>query len=236
MPEIPHTLPDDALDEINRLWTVARVYSNTAHDVNNALQVISGSAELLLSREGLDERTTRRLSAIRVQAGRAAAMIGGLLSYVRETDEAADTIDLALAVGQATAMRAASLGRAEIQVEVTRSQDEPFMVSVQWRKTLQLLLNLFLMAEARIAPGRSGRIDVRLDRAGGSIALTISSHQGDGEPRADSTTPRSHAALLFADLQRESVPRLAAGQGAVLSMPEVSDPTGRLTLTLPAAS
>lgn len=81
-PALAAGLPDDALQEINRLWTIVRVFSNTAHDVNNALQVIAGSAELLEARD-LDSAVRRRVETIRVEAAKAAITINRLLTYAR---------------------------------------------------------------------------------------------------------------------------------------------------------
>ena len=62
-PAVTKGLPDEALQEVNRLWTIARAFSNTAHDVNNALQVIAGSAELIEARE-LDPALRDRKSVV----------------------------------------------------------------------------------------------------------------------------------------------------------------------------
>ena len=63
--------PESGFDDVislNRLATVARVLSGTAHDVNNALQIIGGSAELLEGQPGLAEPARRALTRIRSQA------------------------------------------------------------------------------------------------------------------------------------------------------------------------
>ena len=60
------TVPFDDHLTLNRLATVARLVSGAAHEVNNALQVISGTVELLLASPDLPEPLTcRRWSASR---------------------------------------------------------------------------------------------------------------------------------------------------------------------------
>ena len=53
---------------LNRLATIARLVAGAAHEVNNALQVIGGSAELLQNRTDLPETVQKTLTSIRAQA------------------------------------------------------------------------------------------------------------------------------------------------------------------------
>ena len=56
----PAALNPDWLERVNRLAIIATLVPGTVHDVNNALQVISGSAELLGLSGGSAENVTRR--------------------------------------------------------------------------------------------------------------------------------------------------------------------------------
>ena len=62
--------PDDIV-ALNRLTTLAKVLAGTAHDVNNALQIIGGSAELLEGHADLPEAARRALRRIQGQSARA---------------------------------------------------------------------------------------------------------------------------------------------------------------------
>src|SRR4051812_13757873 len=75
------------IEELNRLKVVARALANMAHDVNNALQIISGSVELLDSRPDLDPGVQRRIQIIGTHAARAAATVRELSAYAREDEQ-----------------------------------------------------------------------------------------------------------------------------------------------------
>jgi signal transduction histidine kinase len=77
------SLDFDELVEVNRLRIVARVVSNAAHDINNALQVIGGSAEMLGMRSTLGPAEQRRVQVIAAQAERIAATLACLSSITR---------------------------------------------------------------------------------------------------------------------------------------------------------
>ena len=56
---------EDALIGLNRLATVARLLSGAAHEVNNALQVISGTVEILESRSDVPASLSDALTRLR---------------------------------------------------------------------------------------------------------------------------------------------------------------------------
>jgi signal transduction histidine kinase len=74
---------DDDLLLLNRAATVAHLLAGATHDVNNALLVISGSAEVLEQRPPSPEALERGLTRIRSQSTRAAAVIAEVLSFAR---------------------------------------------------------------------------------------------------------------------------------------------------------
>src|SRR5262245_18229800 len=101
----PPPLTDDALQEINRRWTVSRMLSNASHDLNNALQIISGNVEMLRAKGGLEPTVDRRTASINDQSLRAAAIVERLLSYARGSSGATQRIDLYTVAASALALR-----------------------------------------------------------------------------------------------------------------------------------
>jgi signal transduction histidine kinase len=234
-PALTEGLPDESLQEINRLWTIVRAFSNAAHDVNNALQVIAGSAELVESRE-LDPLFRRRVESIRVQAGRAAATIERLALYSRDSPETRGPTDLALLVESAVSLRAFALGRARITVVVERSDANPYWVAVECNRTLQALLNVLLSAEAAIRLGTHGRIGVRLDRQGPVVCLSVTA-AAEGEAEASESAPntsRSPAvAAVTTDIEAWAAAYLVTAQRG--SLDRMTDGSGlTITVTLPS--
>jgi signal transduction histidine kinase len=164
-------LSDEALEEINRLWTIVRAFSNAAHDVNNDLQVIGGSAELLERRE-LDPAVRRRVEAIREQAVAAAATINRLLAYSRAEPAAPGPIDVSQVVTAAVAMRRSSLSRARIGIAIG-SMPQPCWAMADGRRTLQALLDTLLAAEG-IARGRpNARILLQVEHDDDTVAIQV---------------------------------------------------------------
>jgi signal transduction histidine kinase len=162
-PEAAAALPDAVLAEINRLWTIVRAFSNVAHDVNNALQVIAGNAELLAA-QPLAQDVARRVDTMRVQALRAAMVIDRLLKYTRAQELADRQIDVWPVVEAAVALRTASLNRRRIRLTAERDDIQPIVATADHAVLLQALLDLLLAAENG-APAQAGaRIVVRAMR------------------------------------------------------------------------
>lgn len=153
----------DALQEINRLVTVARVFSNAAHDLNNALQVIGGNAELLALKVGPAE--PRRVQAITAQTGRAAAALDRLLSYTRPAQAGRQSVDLEGLIEVALALRDFTLHRARITVTVDRTSPTACIVSADCRLILQVFLNLLLNAEQALMAQNDGTGAMRIGLA-----------------------------------------------------------------------
>jgi signal transduction histidine kinase len=157
------TLAFDDLVEINRLRVMARVVSNAAHDVNNALQIIGGSAETLSTRLTIGPMEQRRVQSIAAQAERISTTLD-LLSWVTRADDGGPQIvDLARLVDDAVALRAFSLGRAGVSIAVERPAGVPCAVSANRRRILQVCLNLLLNVEAALAKRTGASVQIRFE-------------------------------------------------------------------------
>src|SRR6185369_15069077 len=142
---------------LNRLATIARLVAGAAHEVNNALQVIGGSAELLQNRTDLPEPVQKTLSRIRDQATRAASAMTGVVALSRAQPERA------------------------MQLVVPSM---PQLVSGHQLHLLQAALNMIQNAEQALAPRRSGCIRVAVVEDGDSVVLRVSD-DGPGVAPAD---------------------------------------------------
>src|SRR3954447_20902122 len=80
------------LERANQLALAAQLLPNTIHDVNNALQVITGSAELLDLAAGADEEVRRRGLAIRTQASRATMLLNELMAFTRDASDGSQRV------------------------------------------------------------------------------------------------------------------------------------------------
>jgi two-component system NtrC family sensor kinase len=222
------------LEEINRLWTVARVFSNTAHDINNSLQVIGGSAELLETGD-LDPVLRRRVEAIRAESAKAACTINRLLAYVRAATDWPRTVDVWLLVDAAVAMRAASLGRRRITLTVER-QAAPVYITAQESKTLQAILDLLLTAEDRVAGRPHSRIVVRVIAEAAVVSVQLvcaaSGEGASGTVNADTAglDGLTHATQLWAAssiAMKQGGHVAVQGETLTLKLPVAETPTPR---------
>jgi signal transduction histidine kinase len=223
-------LADDSLEEINRLWTIVRAFSNAAHDVNNDLQVIGGSAELL-ERRDLEPAVRRRVEAIREQAVAAAATINRLLAYSRAEPGTPGPVDLSQVVSAAVAMRRASLSRARITIAVAPAP-EPCRAVADGGRMLQALLDVLLAAEAIARHRPNASILLRVEPDGDAIAVHVTTEAGGGAAQ-ESAGEASPATPLTIGAQLWAAARLARSQGGGLSLATAGE-AQTLTLRVPA--
>ncbi|HEV8397095.1 MAG TPA: HAMP domain-containing sensor histidine kinase [Vicinamibacterales bacterium] len=169
---------------LNRLATIARLVAGAAHEVNNALQVIGGSAELLQNRTDLPEPVQKTLSRIRDQAARAASAMTGVVALSRaQPDGGTYLVDMCDVASRAVDLRRYSIGRADLTVQL-QVAPEPQLVNGHRLHLLQAVLNMIQNAEQALAPGRAGCIRVEVVEDGDHVALRVSD-DGPGVPPAD---------------------------------------------------
>jgi C4-dicarboxylate-specific signal transduction histidine kinase len=223
-------LSDATLEEINRLWTIVRVFSNTAHDINNALQVIGGSTELLEALE-LDPIVKRRVAAIRVENAKAAVTINRLLAYARTSGESVLRLDVWPIVESAISMRLASVSRGRISLTIDGAHDAPVWVAAEPNRLLQALLDLLLVAEDGVLHRANAKIVVSVALDGTWVAIQLAASAGErGVDDAELPVPGA----LTAAAQLWAAWHLATALGGDVTMSGVAH-ARTLTLRLPAA-
>jgi signal transduction histidine kinase len=146
----------DWLERANRLALTSALLSTTVHEVNNALQVISGSAEMLNASPPADV-TGRRTDAIGAHARRASALLAELSAFARDESTAPMVLDLTQIGQRALSLRQYSLAKLKIESVFETSGDPRTVVSHQ-RMLLQIVLNLVLNAEQALTKKGFGRI------------------------------------------------------------------------------
>jgi signal transduction histidine kinase len=169
---------------LNRLSTIARLVAGAAHEVNNALQVIGGSAELLQNRTDLPEPVQKTLSRIRDQAARAASAMTGVVALSRtHPDSGSYLVDMCDVASKAVDLRRYSIGRADLHVQLD-VPSMPQLVDGRRLHLLQAALNMIQNAEQALAPRRSGCIHVAVVADGDHVILRVSD-DGPGVPPAE---------------------------------------------------
>lgn len=144
----------DDLAYLNRMTTAGHVLPTVAHELNNALQIISGAVEVLALKHDLAPDVRDKIARIGTQAGRATEMIRDLVGFVRREDAGVKLVDVGKVVEGALAFRRYQLSRARIAVTVDGVQPGQYFARLDRGHLHQILLNLIINAEHSMA-GRS---------------------------------------------------------------------------------
>jgi signal transduction histidine kinase len=217
--------PADAIAQ-NRLITVARVLSATVHDVNNALQIIGGSAELLENQPALTEAGRRATTRIRAQAARAAGLLEELSALAKSGGEGVARVSLREVVNRALVFRALMIRRAGLTLAFDADQAPAAIVVGRGGELLQAVINLLLDSEAALQAQHGGAITVQLTEEGGAAVLRIDDNGAEAVAPAAGTLPMEQLVpeLIARGHEGElTVAGSSPGNSRVLRLPLASD-------------
>lgn len=214
---MPDDLTPDDYVVLNRSATIARLLSGVAHEVNNALQVIGGSVELL-DDVLLPEQARVRIGRIRTQHDRAATVVHNLMTFARERPDGVARVPLRELLTRAVGLRAYAAGRAGLRIDLGLPEGQALHVLGNAMALQQAVLNLIANAEQALAGVPDGTIRVELVGEAGVLAVRVADN-GPGVPPAlreqvfepfFTTRPRTEAVGLGLTAARE-VARRAGG-------------------------
>lgn len=158
----------NALAQSEKLASMGQLAAGVAHEVNNPLGIVLMYAHLLLekhrnSHQGLQED----LGVIVAQADRCKRIISGLLDFARQNKVLRQRTNLLRLVE--INVQAINLPP-EIPVRIVNGLEDP-MAEVDPDQISQVLVNL--MANARAAMPRTGRLTVELGSEGKNVILRV---------------------------------------------------------------
>lgn len=166
------SLSESELVFANRLVNLEQVLPNITHELNNALQVISGLAEILSIRPDVSGDVAQKLQRMHAQATRCYGLLHQLLSYARR-DEVRPVTDVGRAIDRALDLRRFHIARAHISVAI-----EPgpagLSAAIDSQHFEQLLLNLIMNAEQAMAARSDGLLTIRYTHRDGVVVLSVS--------------------------------------------------------------
>jgi signal transduction histidine kinase len=166
----------DQLVHSERLAAVGELAAGVAHEINNPLQTILGSVELMLE-VNTDPARGADLEVVRSQATRAGQIVRNLLSFVRRASTGRLPGDLNQIVLSTLELRRHHLEQSNIAVCLAlHTSDLPVLVNRE--EIQQVVLNLLMNAEqailsAGLAAGKAGRITIRTRASDGHQLLEI---------------------------------------------------------------
>lgn len=169
----PQAPSDDTLVSLNRSVTAAHLLSGTVHEVNNALQVISGTVEILSGRADLPPHVEQALERLRAQSHRAAVALSSVLMFTRSQREGQSPVNLREVAEHSIALRQFAVRRARLNIVLDADAGLPLLVLGNRGDLQQALLNLLINAEQALAHS-GGSIHVGLAREQDTVILRVS--------------------------------------------------------------
>ena len=162
----------DQLVHSERLSAIGELVAGVAHEINNPLQTIIGSVELLLE-DRPDTGSRHDLEIVRREAARAGQIVRNLLSFVRRSAPDRVTADLNDIVRSVVELRGYHLQQRNITL-TTDLQAAAAPVLVNREEIQQIILNLILNAEqAMLSADRGSTITIRSLSEGGSCIVEV---------------------------------------------------------------
>jgi C4-dicarboxylate-specific signal transduction histidine kinase len=160
-----------------RLAAVGILVSGVAHELNNPLQAILGTAELLERHRELTAEALEEVAFVKTQSGRAREIIRNLSRFSSQQQGPPALVSLGDVITEVVQLRRRDLDNSAIALEVnvtTRRQ-----VYANFTELEQVTLNFVINAQQSIeAAGRTtGRILIRVFDAGKKVRLEV---QDDG--------------------------------------------------------
>ena len=156
-----------------RLAAVGLLVSGVAHELNNPLQAILGTAELLERQADLTPEVKEEIAFVKTQSGRAREIIRNLSRFSSQQSGPPSFIDLRDVVNEVVQLRQRDLDNSSIKLEVEALPTR--RVYANFTEIQQVALNFVINAQQAIeAAGHSkGRILIRLLDAGKKVRLEV---------------------------------------------------------------
>ena len=156
-----------------RLAAVGLLASGVAHELNNPLQAILGTAEILERHAGLPPEALEEIALLKTQSGRARDIIRNLSRFSSPHLEPPALIDLRVVVDEVIQLKGRDLEKAGITLSVEAA--DTHRVFANMTELQQVTLNLVINAQQSIqVAGRpAGRIVIRLYEVAGKVRLEV---------------------------------------------------------------
>ena len=170
-----------------RLAAVGLLVSGVAHELNNPLQAILGTAELLERDPSLSADALNEITMLKTQSGRAREIIRKLSRFGSQQSGPPTLVDLRTVIAEVVQLRRHDLEKASIAIDEETSTSAK--VSANVTEIEQVTLNFVLNAQQAIeAAGRGrGRILIRLYEAARKVRLEV---QDDGPGVSPENEPK----------------------------------------------
>ena len=160
-----------------RLAAVGVLVSGVAHELNNPLQAILGTLELLERDRGIAPSVLEEIAFVKTQSGRAREIIRNLSRFSSQQSGPPTLVDLREVIDEVVQLRGRDLDSGGIALTVEVQTDRK--VYANFTEVEQVTLNFVINAQQSIdgAEHSRGRILIRVHDAGKRVRLEV---QDDG--------------------------------------------------------
>jgi C4-dicarboxylate-specific signal transduction histidine kinase len=156
-----------------RLAAVGVLVSGVAHELNNPLQAILGTAELLEQQKQLPPEALDEIAFVKTQSSRAREIIRNLSRFSSQQPGPPSLVDLREVVAEVVQLRRRDLDLASVTLDIQASATRK--VYANFTELEQVILNFVINAQQSIESGGRvrGRILVRVTDAGKRVRLEV---------------------------------------------------------------
>jgi C4-dicarboxylate-specific signal transduction histidine kinase len=160
-----------------RLAAVGVLVSGVAHELNNPLQAILGTLELLERDRGISPAVLDEIAFVKTQSGRAREIIRNLSRFSSQQSGPPTLVDLRDVIAEVSQLRRRDLDSSNIALSIEVQSDRK--VYANFTEVEQVTLNFVINAQQSIesAEHARGRILIRVFDAGKRVRLEV---QDDG--------------------------------------------------------
>lgn len=217
---------EDTILLLNRATVLMHTARTVAHELNNVLQTISGSAELMDMNPAFPETLRKRLDAIGTQTARGNDLVGDIADLARANPPRQTAADVGKAIDRALRLRKFEHARGMVDVRVSLPSGPRPLVQADSLDVCLMLLNLIVNAEQAIAGVPSRWIEIGVEVRENLCRISVSDSAGVAPPDADLCAPlvTTKAADVAAGLGLAATRLLAARNGGQLDV--VAKPDG----------
>ena len=170
-----------------RLTAVGLLVSGVAHELNNPLQAILGTVELLERHQDLPPDVLAEIAFVKTQSGRAREIIRNLSRFSNQQPGPETLVDLRDVIAEIVLLRKADLDQASIALDIESSSVR--RVNANFTELEQVMLNFVINAQQALEGSHRSpaRIVIRLADNGKNVRLEVADNgpgvRQDDEPK-----------------------------------------------------
>ncbi len=158
---------EEQLHRADRLAAVGRLASGLAHEIRNPLASISGSVQLLLEDEKVNDEDRQLMNIVVKEADRLSLLLSDFLTFARPARLQIELIDIALLLDELIALLSVSGQFPEVMIE--KAYRGPILMNVDPQKMHQVLWDLLINAGEAASP--EGKVRIEINEGQGEIVI-----------------------------------------------------------------